>query len=224
MFSLWKGDEDEESGPIRMKRKRMDKMTQPRRARVARTTKETEIVLELGIDGRGRAEIATGIGFLDHMLTLFAGHGLFDLTVQAQGDLHIDEHHTAEDVMICLGRAFDQALGDRRGIVRTAHSFVPMDEALALVAIDLGGRPYCVFDAEFVTPRLGQLGTDLIFHLFESLAIHARMNLHARLFYGRNDHHKAEALFKALGRALDAATQYDPRREDVPSTKGTVTG
>jgi imidazoleglycerol-phosphate dehydratase len=202
----------------------MDAMTQSRRARVARTTKETEIVLELGIDGRGRAEIATGIGFLDHMLTLFASHGLFDLTIHAQGDLHIDEHHTAEDVLICLGRAFDQALGDRRSIVRTAHSFVPMDEALALVAVDLGGRPYCVVEAEFVTPRLGQLGTDLIFHLLESLAIHARMNLHARVFYGRNDHHKAEALFKALGRALDAATQLDPRREDVPSTKGTVTG
>jgi len=125
--------------------------------------------------------------------------------------------------MICLGKALDQALGDRRGIVRTAHSFVPMDEALALVAVDLGGRPYCVFDADFVTPKVGQLGTDLLFHLFESLAIHARLNLHAKVFYGRNDHHKVEALFKALARALDAATQLDPRRGDVPSTKGTLT-
>jgi imidazoleglycerol-phosphate dehydratase len=194
-----------------------------RRAVVERATKETRIKLELAVDGRGQAAINTGIGFLDHMLTLFAGHGLFDLTVQADGDLHIDEHHTAEDVLICLGRALDQALGDRLAIMRTAHSFVPMDEALALVAVDLGGRPFCVFDAEFATPRLGQLGTDLLFHLFESLAIHARMNLHAKVFYGRNDHHKAEALFKALARALDAATQRDPRRQDVPSTKGTLT-
>jgi imidazoleglycerol-phosphate dehydratase len=201
----------------------MDSTRPSRQARVERTTKETQIMVELKVDGRGAAEINTGIGFLDHMLTLFAGHGLFDLNVQAKGDLHIDEHHTAEDVMICLGRALDQALGDRRGILRTAHSFVPMDEALALVAVDLSGRPYCVFEAEFVTPRLGQLGTDLIFHLFESLAIHARMNLHAKVFYGRNDHHKVEAIFKALARALDIATQLDPRRQDVPSTKGTLT-
>jgi imidazoleglycerol-phosphate dehydratase len=193
-----------------------------RRATVDRKTKETQIELSLSVDGSGRVDIDTGIGFLDHMLTLFAGHGLFDLTVKATGDLHIDEHHTAEDVFICLGRALDQALDDRRGIVRTAHSYVPMDEALALVAVDLGGRPYSVFDADFVTPKLGQLGTDLLFHLFESLAIHGRMNLHAKVLYGRNDHHKAEALFKALARALDAATQLDPRRADVPSTKGTL--
>lgn len=194
-----------------------------RQAAIERNTKETQIKLEFNLDGRGKAEVNTGIGFLDHMLTLFAGHGLFDITVEAKGDLHIDDHHTAEDIMICLGKALDQALGDRRGIVRTAHSYVPMDEALALVAIDLGGRPYCVFDAEFVTPKVGQLGTDLLFHLFESLAIHARLNLHAKVFYGRNDHHKVEALFKALARALDAATQLDPRRQDVPSTKGTLT-
>lgn len=193
-----------------------------RSATIERKTKETQIELSLTVDGSGRIDVDTGIGFVDHMLTLFAGHGLFDLTVKATGDLHIDEHHTAEDVFICLGKALDQALGDRRSIVRTAHSYVPMDEALGLVAVDLGGRPYSVFDAEFVTPRLGQLGTDLIFHLFESLAIHGRMNLHAKILYGRNDHHKAEALFKALARALDAATQIDPRRADVPSTKGTL--
>jgi len=193
-----------------------------RSAQIERRTGETQIALSLTIDGKGKADIQTGIGFLDHMLTLFAGHGLFDLTVRATGDLHIDDHHTAEDVCICLGKALDQALGDRRGIVRTAHSYVPMDEALGLVAIDLGGRPYCVFDAEFATPRLGQLGTDLLFHLFETLAIHGRLNLHAQVLYGRNDHHKAEALFKALGRALDAATQIDPRRQGVPSTKGTL--
>ena len=194
-----------------------------RQGQVERQTKETQITVAVALDGSGRAEVNTGIGFLDHMLTLFAGHGLFDIKAQATGDLYIDDHHTAEDVMICLGKAMDQALGDRRGIVRTAHSFVPMDEALALVAVDLGGRPYCVFEADFVTPKVGQLGTDLLFHLFESLAIHARMNLHAKVFYGRNDHHKVEALFKALARALDAATQLDPRRGDVPSTKGTLT-
>jgi len=194
-----------------------------RAAHIERTTRETRVQLDLTLDGRGRADVETGVGFLDHMLTLFAGHGLFDLQVRAEGDLHIDEHHTAEDVMICLGRALDQALGDRRGVVRTAHSYVPMDEALALVVVDLGGRPYCVFDADFATPRLGQLGTDLLFHLFETLATHARMNLHARVLYGRNDHHKAEALFKALARALDAASQIDPRRQGVPSTKGTLT-
>ncbi|MCL4836132.1 MAG: imidazoleglycerol-phosphate dehydratase HisB [Caldilineaceae bacterium] len=193
-----------------------------RSAQIERKTGETQITLALTLDGAGKADIQTGIGFLDHMLTLFAGHGLFDLTVHAVGDLHIDDHHTAEDVCICLGKALDQALGDRRGIVRTAHSYVPMDEALGLVAIDLGGRPYCVFDAAFVTPSLGQLGTDLLFHLFETLAIHGRLNLHAAVLYGRNDHHKAEALFKALGRALDAATQIDPRRQGVPSTKGTL--
>ena len=194
-----------------------------RAAHIERNTNETKIRLDLIIDGQGRADVESGIGFLDHMLTLLAGHGLFDITVRADGDLHIDDHHTAEDTMICLGKAFDQALGDRRGIVRTAHSYVPMDEALAFVAVDLGGRPYCVFDADFVTPRVGQLGTDLVFHLFETLAIHAKMNLHANVQYGRNDHHKVEALFKALARALDAATLIDVRRQDVPSTKGTLT-
>jgi imidazoleglycerol-phosphate dehydratase len=194
-----------------------------RQATIERTTRETSISLTLGLDGRGKADINTGIGFLDHMLTLFAGHGLFDLRVAAQGDLEIDEHHTAEDTMICLGKALDQALGDRRGIVRTAHSYVPMDESLALVAVDLSGRAYCVFDAEFTTPRLGGLGTDLVFHLFETLANQARMNLHVKVLYGRNDHHKLEAIFKALARALDQATQIDPRREGVPSTKGTLT-
>ncbi len=193
-----------------------------RRAKIERATKETQVVLELALDGSGAAEVATGIGFLDHMLTLFAGHGLFDLTVQAGGDLEIDEHHTAEDVCICLGRAIDQALGDRSGIVRTGHAYVPMDETLARVVVDLSGRPYCVFDSEFATPKLGELSTDLIFHLFESIAIHGRMNLHAAVLYGRNDHHKAEGLFKALARALDGATRPDERRSGVPSTKGTL--
>ena len=194
-----------------------------RTATISRRTGETDITLTLTVDGTGSAEMATGIGFLDHMLTLFAKHGLFDISVKAIGDLHVDEHHTAEDVCICLGQALDRALGDRRGIVRTAHSFVPMDEALGFVAVDLGGRPYCVVDAVFVTPRVGQLGTDLIAHLFESIAVHARLNLHARILYGHNDHHKVEALFKAFGRALDAATRIDERLGGaVPSTKGTL--
>jgi imidazoleglycerol-phosphate dehydratase len=194
-----------------------------RQATVERTTRESSIKLTLDIDGSGKAQIDTGIGFLDHMLTLLAGHGLFDLEVKSTGDLHVDEHHTAEDTMICLGKAFDQALGDRRGIVRTAHSYVPMDESLALVVVDLSGRPFCVVDADFVTMRLGTLGTDLVIHLFESFAIHARINLHAQVLYGRNDHHKVEALFKGLARALDGATLLDARRQDVPSTKGTLT-
>jgi imidazoleglycerol-phosphate dehydratase len=194
-----------------------------RSATIRRRTGETDITLTLAIDGSGTADLATGIGFLDHMLTLFAKHGLFDISAKAIGDLHVDEHHTAEDVCICLGQALDRALGDRRGIVRTAHSFVPMDEALGFVAVDLGGRPYCVVDASFVTPRVGQLGTDLIAHLFESIAVHARLNLHARILYGHNDHHKVEALFKAFGRALDAATRIDERLGGaVPSTKGTL--
>lgn len=196
---------------------------QPRTATIDRTTGETEISLALNLDGSGKAEISTGVGFLDHMLALWAKHGLFDLSVRSVGDLQIDEHHTAEDTCICLGRAIDQALGERRGIVRTAHSFVPMDEALALVAVDLGGRPYCVLQAEFATPRVGQLGTDLIFHLLESVAFQARMNLHAQVLYGRNDHHKVEAIFKAFGRALDAATRPDERLAGaVPSTKGVL--
>jgi len=194
-----------------------------REANIERKTKETEIELYLNLDGSGQTDLSSGIGFLDHMLNLLAGHGLFDLTVKANGDLHIDDHHTAEDIFICLGKAVDQALGDRKGIVRTAHSYVPMDEALARVALDLGGRPYSVFEADFVTAKVGTLGTDLIYHLFETLAIHARMNLHAHVLYGRNDHHRVEALFKALARALDAATQVDARRVDVPSTKGTLT-
>lgn len=190
---------------------------------ISRSTNETEITLGLDLNGSGRAQVSTGIGFFDHMLTLFASHGLFDLTLTAIGDLHIDEHHTVEDTGICLGRAIAQGLGDRAGIVRTAHSYVPMDEALGFVAIDLSGRPYCVFEVEWHTPRIGGLATDLIGHFFESVAIHGGMNVHARVLYGRNDHHQCEALFKALGRALDAATRQDPRRQGIPSTKGTLT-
>jgi imidazoleglycerol-phosphate dehydratase len=191
-----------------------------RSATVQRKTGETDVSVTLNVDGRGRADVKTGVGFLDHMLTLFAHHGLFDLTVAATGDLHVDSHHTVEDVAICLGQALDKALGDRRGIVRTSHSYVPMDETLGLVVVDLSGRPYAVIDVQWRGALLGGMDADLVRHYLETLAIHGRLNLHARVFYGSNDHHKAEALFKALGRALDAATQVDPRREGVPSTKG----
>lgn len=187
---------------------------------IDRTTKETEIHLTLALDGRGRAEVNTGIGFLDHMLILFAHHGLFDLTIQATGDLHVDAHHTVEDVAICLGQALDRALGERAGIVRTAHSYVPMDEALGLVAVDLSGRPYARIEVAWHGQALGGMEPDLVRHFLETVAIHGRLNLHARILYGQNDHHQAEALFKALGRALDAATAIDPRRSGVPSTKG----
>lgn len=198
-------------------------MEEPRQATITRRTGETDITLSLTIDGQGQADVSTGIGFLDHMLTLWAKHGVFDLMVRAKGDLHVDEHHTAEDTCICLGRALDQALGERRGLVRTAHSYVPMDESLALVAVDLGGRPYCVVQATFATPRVGQLGTDLVAHLLESIAIHGRLNIHVQVLYGQNDHHKVEAIFKALGRALDAATRRDERLAgSIPSTKGVL--
>jgi imidazoleglycerol-phosphate dehydratase len=193
-----------------------------RTATVDRVTGETEVHVTLALDGRGQAKVNTGIGFLNHMLTLFSHHGLFDLMVEAKGDLEVDAHHTMEDVAICLGNALDRALGDRAGIVRTAHSFVPMDEALGFVAVDLSGRPYAVIEATWHAASLGGLEPDLVRHFLETLAIHGRFNLHARALYGSNDHHQAEALFKALARSLDAATQLDPRRQGVPSTKGTL--
>jgi len=191
-----------------------------RTATIDRTTGETEVHLTLAVDGRGRAKVNTGVGFLDHMLSLFAHHGLFDLTVDARGDLQVDAHHTVEDVAICLGQALDRALENRTGIVRTAHSYVPMDEALGFVAVDLSGRPYAVVDVTWHGSILGGLDPDLVRHFLETVAIHGRLNLHARVLYGRNDHHQAEALFKALGRSLDAATAMDGRRLGVPSTKG----
>jgi imidazoleglycerol-phosphate dehydratase len=194
-----------------------------RKAKVNRKTKETEIRVQLNLDGSGQHEIDTGVGFLDHMLSHLAVHGLFDLQLEARGDLHVDNHHTVEDCALALGLAFDQALGERRGITRMGAAYVPMDEALAFVAVDLSGRPYAVVQAEWHTPVVGSIAASLFPHLLESFAVAARCNLHARVLYGRDDHHQAEALFKALGRALDAATQIDPRRESaVPSTKGTL--
>ena len=194
-----------------------------RTSTITRKTNETDITVELNLDGSGKHDISTGVGFLDHMLTHIAVHGLFDLTVKATGDLHIDVHHTVEDVALVLGSAFDQALGDRKGIVRMASFYAPMDETLALVALDLSGRPYAVIDAEWGMAPVGQIPTSLFPHFFESFAVTSRCNLHASILHGRDDHHKAEALFKALARALDAATRTDPRRgHTIPSTKGTL--
>ena len=196
----------------------------PRTANIYRQTNETDISISFNIDGTGQAEIETGLGFFDHMLHHIAVHGLFDLRIKAAGDLHVDEHHTVEDVALVLGQAFAEALGDKKGIVRTAHAYVPMDETLALVVVDLSGRPYSVMEVEWRTPSVGGIATTLFEHFFESFAVTARCNLHARALYGRDDHHKAEALFKALGRALDAASMIDSRRQMVvPSTKGTLT-
>jgi len=194
-----------------------------RTASIHRQTNETDIHLTLNLDGRGRHDIATGVGFLDHMLAHVAVHGLFDMDVQVKGDLHIDPHHTIEDTALALGQAFAEALGDRQGLVRMGSAYVPMDEALAFVAVDLSGRPYAVVDAAWHGPAIGQFPTSLVPHFLESLAVTARANVHARVLYGRDDHHQAEALFKALGRALDPATAIDPRRAGaVPSTKGVL--
>ena len=192
-----------------------------RTAEISRQTNETQITIKLNIDGSGQYEIATGIGFLDHMLTHLAVHGLFDINVQAHGDLEVDAHHTIEDTALVLGQAFDRALGDRKGIVRMGDCFASMDETLAHVALDLSGRPYAVIQADWHTPYVGNIPTTLFPHFFESFAVTARCNLHARILYGRDDHHQAEALFKAWARALDQVTQIDPRRAGVvPSTKG----
>ena len=194
-----------------------------RTATIHRQTKETTIQVTLALDGKWQYQVNTGIGFLDHMLAHLAVHGLFDLTVEASGDLAVDPHHTVEDVALTVGEAFDQALGDRAGIVRIGSAYVPMDEALAFVAVDLSGRPYAVTEMSWVGQAVGGLPVTLIPHFFESFAVTARANVHARLLYGRDDHHKAEALFKALGRALNGATRPDPRRGGaIPSTKGTL--
>ena len=195
-----------------------------RSATLTRKTAETEIKLSLTVDGTGQADINTGLGFLDHMLHALARHARFDVKVRAKGDLHVDEHHTVEDVAIVLGRALAEALGDRTGITRMGQAIVPMDEALALVAVDLGGRGYFAFEGHFDSNRVGQVSTTLIPHFFESLAHEGRLNLHARLLAGLDDHHRAEALFKALARALDMAVKRDERLDgQVPSTKGTLT-
>ena len=192
-----------------------------RRVRVARRTRETDVTIALDLDGTGVADVATGIGFYDHLLGSLAHHGLFDLEVRATGDLHVDEHHTVEDVALVLGAAFAEALGDRAGIRRFGDSAVPMDEALATAVVDVGGRPYAVIDLPFRGERAGGLPLQLVDHALEAFARTAGATLHVS-GTGRNDHHLAEAAFKALGRALREACEPDPRRSGVASTKGSL--
>lgn len=194
-----------------------------RNAEIQHKTRETDLSILLELDGTGQSQIQTGIGFLDHLLTQVALHGRFDLSIKTQGDLHVDAHHTVEDCALVFGQAMDQALGDRAGIIRVGSSHVPMDDALAFVAVDFSGRPYTVVEAEWGSEMLGTMPCSLVPHFLRSFANTARANLHARLFYGRDNHHKSEALFKAFGRALENATRLDSRLSGViPSTKGTL--
>lgn len=193
-----------------------------RRAAVERNTKETQISLELCLDGSGQTDIETGVGFFDHMLEGFARHGLFDLTVKVKGDLQVDDHHTVEDTGIALGTAIRQVLGDKRGIVRFGDKILPMDEVLALCALDLGGRPYFSFDAPFSPEKLGDMSGEMVREFFYAVSYSAAMNLHLKILSPGNGHHMAEALFKAFGRALDMAAAIDPRVEGIPSTKGSL--
>jgi imidazoleglycerol-phosphate dehydratase len=194
----------------------------PRTAQIKRQTAETKIELELNLDGSGAAQIATGVGFFDHMLTLLAKHGALDLAVKAEGDLHVDQHHTVEDVGICLGQALREALGDKRGIRRYGHFTLPMDEALATSAIDLGGRYSLVFQPDFSAPRIGDFDAELVEDFWQAVAANGLLNLHVLVHHGRNNHHKCEAIFKATARALRMAVEADPRMTGVPSTKGTL--
>ena len=193
-----------------------------RRAEIDRKTRETEIRLALDLDGSGRSQIETGVGFLDHMLELFAKHGLFDLDVTCRGDLKVDAHHTTEDVGIALGSAIDRALGDKLGLRRYGHCILPMDETLVTVAVDLGGRPYWSWTVAMPTPRVGEFDTELAADFWQAVATNGRMNLHVLLHHGRNSHHVIEAIFKAAARAIRDACAIDPRVEGVPSTKGAL--
>lgn len=193
-----------------------------RTADISRKTNETEVRVKLDIDGSGKCEVDTDIGFFDHMLLLFARHGLFDASIKAKGDLHVDAHHTVEDIGIVLGQALKEALGDKKAIKRYGSAYVPMDEALAMVVLDLGGRPFLVFDAQFTADRVGEMDTELVEEFFRALVFNAGMNLHIKVPYGSNNHHIVEAIFKAFGRALDGATGIDKRIEGVMSTKGVI--
>lgn len=193
-----------------------------RSAEIVRKTRETDIRLTLDLDEQGRSDVKTGIGFLDHMLELFARHSLVDLTVACTGDLHVDGHHTTEDVGLCLGQAIDRALGDRAGIRRYGHAILPMDETLVTVAVDLGGRPYWVWDVTMPTARVGDFDSELVADFWQAVAMQGRMNLHVLLHHGRNTHHVSEAIFKGAARALRSAFELDPRSPGIPSTKGTL--
>ena len=196
-----------------------------RRAHVERLTRETRIIVDVDLDGTGESDISTGVGFLDHMLDQLARHGLLDLTVRAEGDLHIDMHHTTEDTGIAIGQAVKQALGNRMGIVRYGHAYLPMDEALTRVAIDLSNRPFLVWQAQFTQSKIGDMDTELFREWFQGFAVAAGATLHVTNLYGANNHHIAESCFKGLARALRQAVAIDPRTADmVPSTKGTLNG
>jgi imidazoleglycerol-phosphate dehydratase len=195
-----------------------------RTASVDRKTAETDIQLALDVDGSGRANVATGVGFLDHMLTLFAKHAVMDLSVTAKGDLEVDQHHTVEDTGICLGQALKQALGNKAGIRRYGHFTLPMDETLATVALDLGGRFVLAIQADFPSAKIGDFDTELVEEFWRAFAANALCNLHILVHYGRNSHHICEAIFKATARALRMATENDPRMIGVPSTKGSLDG
>ncbi|HZW47636.1 MAG TPA: imidazoleglycerol-phosphate dehydratase HisB [Microvirga sp.] len=194
-----------------------------RSASVSRRTAETDVAVSIALDGTGKAEISTGVGFLDHMLELFARHGLFDLTVKVTGDLHVDQHHTTEDTGIALGQAILKALGDKKGITRYADIHLPMDETLTRVALDISGRPFLVFRTSFPTEKIGAFDTELVREFFQAFAVQAGLTLHVETLYGENSHHIAESCFKGLARALRQAVAVDPREEGrVPSTKGTL--
>jgi imidazoleglycerol-phosphate dehydratase len=194
-----------------------------RKAHISRTTKETAIEVRVDLDGRGSAQIATGVGFFDHMLEQLARHSLIDMEISTKGDLHIDFHHTVEDTGIAIGQALRQALGDMRGIVRFADVTLPMDETLTRVAVDLSGRPFLVFKTQFPRAKIGDFDTELVREFFQALATHLGANLHVETFYGENSHHIAESSFKALARALRNAIQIDPRQAgEIPSTKGSL--
>ena len=196
---------------------------EPRTAEVSRDTAETKIKVRLNLDGTGESKLATGIGFFDHMLDQIARHGLIDLDVQCEGDLHIDGHHTVEDVGIAIGQAVKQAVGDKRGLTRYGHSYVPLDEALSRVVVDFSGRPGLVLDAKFTSGTIGQLDTQLIHEFFQGFVNHALVTLHIDNLKGANAHHQAETMFKAFGRALRMALERDPRMAGtIPSTKGTL--
>jgi imidazoleglycerol-phosphate dehydratase len=196
--------------------------TSERKAEIDRKTRETKIRLSLNLDGRGTSELNTGIGFLDHMLELFARHAMIDLTVTCDGDLHVDGHHTTEDVGICLGTAIDRALGDRSGIRRYGHAILPMDETLVTCAVDLGGRPFWVWNAPMPAPKIGDFDSELVADFWHAVCTQGRMNLHVLLHHGRNTHHISEAIFKGLARAIRDACEVDPRNPGIPSTKGTL--
>jgi imidazoleglycerol-phosphate dehydratase len=193
-----------------------------RTATISRSTNETNITVSLDLDGSGQSNVNTGVQFLDHMLNLFAKHGIFDLDVSCQGDLGVDAHHSVEDIGICLGLAFEKALGDKKGLVRFAHSYFPMDETLVRVVADLSGRPYLVYNVKTERERVGKLDSELVEEFWRAVVSHGRMNLHIEMLYGRNTHHIFEALFKAAARALCLATRVDDRVQGVPSTKGVI--